>query len=633
MRWLPFLSRRECPRGQPDCFDVFSREDLNALATKQDPALTAWSVSEAALSVDGASRFALGLLRSRGRLRRRFPNAISAAAGSDYRQWLLRDARLGLSRQARQNIEEAFQTAPGQRVLNLFVHSPELQIRFRHGLLPVGQQEFARWLLREGAAQCHFTAAEILWFLHYTAEQVPAMIATTWLLNPLWQKAFPLGLTRSGQEQFLRWLHQAFDGSPGIADLKSLPLLPAAVEPLLRHRVARETNLSAEPRNTDRVHGVMVMSHFCYPSEIRQRALNIKAALERVGWDVSSRDVPTSPAMDIDNRAPFLGLELFPFTITNVAPGPKFCDAYERSGVHRRAGVYRIGYWFWEPEQLSVPWQFAPLIDEIWAPTAFAAEFFRERTSLPVCEILPGLELGEIVPASRERLGIPSENQVFLAVIDRPSAMARKNPLAAIQAFSAAFAKRADVSLVIQVKRGLTNQSELSSLEAAAQAAGAIVLDGHFSQAQLNGLLQMCDGYISLHRAEGFGACMAKAMLLGKPVIASNHSGNLAFMHSGNSLLVDCALMAAAQESLAQKTNNCWAEPSLDHAVAHLRYCHENREASATLGRVAQVESSEKFSLERAGHRMIARLEEVRSFLGSAQEHNVIEHRSDPTAS
>ncbi len=630
MKWFRFFSQRQCPRGQPDCFDVFSREELNTLAAQRNESLTAWSSSEAAQSVDGASRFLLGFLRSKARLRRRFPNAISAVAGGDYRQYLLRDARLGLSVQARQNIEAAFQTGPGQRVLDLFVHSPDLQIRFRHGLLPVGQQKFARWLLREGAARFDFTVPEVLWFLHYTAEQVPAMIATTWLLNPLWQKAFPLGLTRGGQDQFVRWLHQAFDGSPGIANLKSLPLLPAAVEPLLRHRLAREANLSAEPRNTDRVHGVTVMSHFCYPSGIRQAALNIKGALEAAGWDVSSRDIPTSPGMDVDNRAPFLGLELFPFTITNVAPEPHFRDAYERSGLLRRAGVYRIAYWAWELDQIPLSWvHLAPMIDEIWAPTAFVAEAFRQRMPLPVREILPGLQMGEITPVSRSSLGIPEENYVFLFIFDMSSEMQRKNPLAVIRAFATAFSKRADVSLVIKVSRGETKPAEFSLLKEAAHGAGAIVLDGVFPQAEVNGILQMCDCFVSLHRSEGFGLCMAEAMSLGKPVIATNYSGNLAFMNAGNSLLVDYTLTEILEDMPTYKIGNHWAEPSLDHAVAHLRYCDENREAAAALGAVARAEIRENFSLEAAGHRMVERLEEVRASLSSEQTREVVESRSD----
>ena len=38
------------------------------------------------------------------------------------------------------------------------------------------------------------------------------------------------------------------------------------------------------------------------------------------------------------------------------------------------------------------------------------------------------------------------------------------------------------------------------------------------------------DSFVSLHRAEGFGLSIAEAMAYGKPVIATNWSGNIDFM-------------------------------------------------------------------------------------------------------
>jgi glycosyltransferase involved in cell wall biosynthesis len=46
------------------------------------------------------------------------------------------------------------------------------------------------------------------------------------------------------------------------------------------------------------------------------------------------------------------------------------------------------------------------------------------------------------------------------------------------------------------------------------------------------GLINACDAYVSLHRAEGFGRTLAEAMLLGKPVVATNYSGNVDFMQN-----------------------------------------------------------------------------------------------------
>lgn len=595
MKWRLF-SFRQAPAQQPDCLDVFNPNELRSVGRQRGEVLQAWSRTEAETSVEGAGRFVLGFLRSRRRLRRRFPKAVSAGETGEYCQWLLRDgATLGLSQQALQNVRTAFRTMPGKRVLDLYLHAPDLQSRFRHGLLTAGQKKFVRWLLREGRERFSITATEVLWFLHDTAEQVPQMIVKTWLVNPLWQEAFPLGLTTGGSEQFIHWVRHTFSGCPGFSELKSLPLPPASKE--------------------KRLPGANVMGHFCYPSGIQQAALNINRGLESVGWNVSCRDVPTSPVTDTNDRAPFLGLELFPVTITNVAPEPHFRDMYERSGLLRRSGIYRIAYWAWELEDIPPEWvQLAPLLDEIWAPTPFVAEAFRRRMPLPVYEMLPGLQLGEITPVTRSSLGIPEENYVFLFMFDMLSQMERKNPLAVIRAFRAAFPSERDVTLILKVSRGATRPEALALIKDAARDERVMVIDGVFPHAQAFGFLQMCDCFVSLHRSEGFGLCLAEAMLLGKPVIATNYSGNLAFMHLGNSLLVDYTFTDILEDMPTYKKGNRWAEPSVEHAVVHLKFCYENRTAAAALGEVGQAGIREKFSLEAMGHRMVAQLERVPGF-------------------
>jgi len=67
---------------------------------------------------------------------------------------------------------------------------------------------------------------------------------------------------------------------------------------------------------------------------------------------------------------------------------------------------------------------------------------------------------------------------------------------------------------------------------------------------------------------------------------------------------VDYTLTDILEDMPTYKKGNRWAEPSLEHAVVHLRYCYENRSAAAALGAVAQAEIREKFSLEAMGRRM-----------------------------
>jgi glycosyltransferase involved in cell wall biosynthesis len=630
---FPFAKRRSQERA--DSFDVYRRRALHFPSDQAGPNLNVWSPADAEGSVDGAARLASGMLRNSARLRRRFAAAISEGEDGAYCEWLCTSAavKLGLSHRAVENISTAFRSDPGKRVLELYLRSPKLQSRFPHGLLPVGQKRFVKWLLREGRAKHNLSAAEILWFLHETAEQVPQMVLKTWLINLSWQQRFPAGPTSAGKEEFLDWLREEFPRTPAFASRAALDsVVPAAEKMLLHHGLnggsngngahpslsltAPATNGNGEVRR-----GVNILSHFSYPSGIQQAALFTKRALETAHFGVSCRDVSAFPCFDVEDRAPFLGLEVFPVTIINVAPQPYFSVAYERGGLLRRSGIYRIAYWAWELDTIPEEWaDLAPLLDAIWSPTAFVADAFRQRMPVPVEQVLPGVELSEIETVTKAELGIPENNYVFMFMFDMCSQMIRKNPLALIQAFRTAFRPSDHASLVIKVSRGRSHPEAFAALEHAARDAGVIIVDEVLSRARAYGFIEMSDCFVSLHRAEGFGLCLAEAMLMGKPVIATNYSGNLAFMHSGNSLLVDYTLAEIADDNPIYKGGNHWANPSVEHAAALMRQCYEQPEEAGALGAIGQVEAKEKLSLKAAGQRMAEQLAKVPAFAASVSE-------------
>jgi glycosyltransferase involved in cell wall biosynthesis len=620
---FPFAKRRSEQRA--DSFDVYRRRALHFPADQAGPNLNVWSPADAEGSVDGAARLASGMLRTSRKLRRRFPNAISEGEEGAYCEWLCTSAavKLALSHRAVENICTAFRRDPGKRVLELYLRSPKLQSRFPHGLMPVGQKRFVKWLLREGRAKHNLSAAEILWFLHETAEQVPEMVLKTWLINLSWQKRFPAGPTSTGKEEFLAWLRREFPGYAAFASETALDaVIPAAEEMLLHPPNGSGNSRRSVPR------GVNILSHFSYPSGIQQAALFAKRALELAEFRVSCRDVSAFPCFDVEDRAPFLGLEVFPVTIINVSPQPYFSVAYERGGLLRRSGVYRIAYWAWELDAIPEEWvDLTPLLDCIWAPTQFVADAFRKRMPLPVHEVLPGVELGEIEPVAKAELGIPPGNYVFVFMFDMCSQMVRKNPLGVIEAFRRAFGRGEKATLVIKVSRGRSHPQEFAQLEEAARDAGVILVDEVLSRARAYGFIEMCDCFVSLHRAEGFGLCLAEAMLMGKPAIATNYSGNLAFMHPENSLLVDYELTEIAADNPIYPAGNHWAEPSIEHAAAQMRYCFDHRAAAAELGARGRDEVKQKLSLKAAGQRMSEQLANVSAFAdaGIAPDRSIAE--------
>ena len=75
------------------------------------------------------------------------------------------------------------------------------------------------------------------------------------------------------------------------------------------------------------------------------------------------------------------------------------------------------------------------------------------------------------------------------------------------------------------------------------------------------------DCYVSLHRSEGFGQTLAETMAIGKPVIATNWSGNLMFMTEANSILVGHVKAAVGPDNCPYPPESRWAAPKLDQAA------------------------------------------------------------------
>ena len=101
---------------------------------------------------------------------------------------------------------------------------------------------------------------------------------------------------------------------------------------------------------------------------------------------------------------------------------------------------------------------------------------------------------------------------------------------------------------------------------------------------------------------------MAEAMLLGKPVIATDYSGNTAFMNRENSLLVDYDMATIEESGAIYKAGNRWAEPSLDHAARLMRQVFEEREEAKARGARGKADAERLLAPAAAGERMRTRL-------------------------
>lgn len=257
-----------------------------------------------------------------------------------------------------------------------------------------------------------------------------------------------------------------------------------------------------------------------------------------------------------------------------------------------------IGYWAWELPALPADWKggFA-LVDEIWCPSAFTAAAVRTQTNRPV-HVVPHFvpEVADDAAAARAS----NSFRVFTA-FDMGSSFARKNPLAAVRAFRRAFAAGEDARLTVKVSNPQAHPESLRALEEAAAGDRRIAfLTESLPHAAMQALVAESDAVMSLHRSEGFGLVLAEAMAAGVATIATGWSGNLDFMHEGNSLLVPARLVPAVDPQHHYHFPEMqWAEADEAAAASALRHLYEDPALRAHLGRAGRETVRAALSLER----------------------------------
>jgi glycosyltransferase involved in cell wall biosynthesis len=271
----------------------------------------------------------------------------------------------------------------------------------------------------------------------------------------------------------------------------------------------------------------------------------------------------------------------------------------------------RIGIWGWETNSIPPRWQRAfALVQEIWVYSRFMAENIGAVAPVPVLALPPPVQRPS-EPLQPLRLGIP-EGFLFLFVFDYLSTVQRKNPVGLVEAFRRAFAPGEGPQLLIKTINGpLRPLSEEEVLWAAGGREDIHVVDRSLSGEELGRLMDACDCYVSLHRAEGFGLTIAEAMALGKPAIATGYSGNVDFMNGENSYLVDYTIGRVGPECEIYPPEGEWADPSVEHAAELMREVYTERQEAARRGAHAAEDIARLLSPEATGRAMRGRLAEL----------------------
>jgi len=261
-----------------------------------------------------------------------------------------------------------------------------------------------------------------------------------------------------------------------------------------------------------------------------------------------------------------------------------------------------VGFWSWELPAVPPDWRVGlKFVHEVWVPSTFIADALQEL--MPVRARVVPHPLAIAPPTAepdRAAFGLPPDVVTVLVSFNLASSFERKNPLAAIAAFRAAFSDRNDRLLVIKVGYPQHFPADLARLRDAIAGSRNIRIDtGIFLPRQNHCLTASADIVLSLHRSEGFGLVPAEAMLLGKPVIATGWSGNMDFMDAACAVPIGYRLVAVHDpRGVYDIPGAVWAEADLDEAVVQLRRLADDPTLRAEIGMRARAAALARLTTE-----------------------------------
>jgi len=287
----------------------------------------------------------------------------------------------------------------------------------------------------------------------------------------------------------------------------------------------------------------------------------------------------------------------------------------------RTQGLYNIGYTSWETDRLPDGWtNLYNMMEEIWVPSQWNKEVFLNcGVNKPIYVIPHGIAIPDLEDMRAVTVGIDDDVFVFYSIFQW---IERKNPLGLLRAYLTEFSIKEKVCLAIKSYRLNTSGEEQNIIKQdisnvkhglnLTQYPALRFFGTLLSAEHMKGFHDRGDCFVLPHRGEGFGLPHAEAMAWGKPVIATNYSGNLEFMNDSNSYLID-AQEAPVHDMIFPNYHGhmTWGDPSIMHLRKLMRQVFENRAIAKAKGRKAKAYIKKHLSWKRIGDLMINRLRAI----------------------
>ncbi len=288
---------------------------------------------------------------------------------------------------------------------------------------------------------------------------------------------------------------------------------------------------------------------------------------------------------------------------------------------------YSIVRSMFETDRIPPDWVAAcNRMDEVWVPSQFNVETFAasgvERSKLVV---IPGAVDSEFFDPARHTV-YPLPNRArfnFLSIFEWSS---RKGWDVLLAAYLREFSADDDVCLWLRTY--LFSKPDGDPTEAILQRiqefTASLGLDGknlprieliaeQVPSDQLPGLYLACDCYVAPSRGEGWGRPQHEAMLMERPVIATNWSANTEFMTPDNSYLLDYEVVdtQGLEPELSHYKGHRWANPSETNLRTLMRHVFTHPEEARIKGQAARKHMARHYNREAVADRVIHRLQHI----------------------
>jgi glycosyltransferase involved in cell wall biosynthesis len=338
--------------------------------------------------------------------------------------------------------------------------------------------------------------------------------------------------------------------------------------------------------------GIAVGGELSRASGLGEGARLMLAAAARLGvpaWPIECGLMPPGARQESLAAAPPAGAPLI--LHVNAPSLPAALLGLPRGLIR---GRQVIGYWAWELSEVPDTWRHgAQFVHQIWAPSRFTAAALEPLAPGRVRVVPHSVATTPPEPSrlGRADFGLPADAIITLVSFSLASSLARKNPHAAIAAFLKAFGTRRDRLLVLKIVHASHAPEDLASLQAAIAGAANIRIETRlFPGPDSHAFTACADIVLSLHRSEGFGLVPAEAMLLGRPVIATDYAGTTDFLDATSGIPIPYRLIPAIDpRGVFEAPGAVWADADTDEAAAALVRLADDPEQRAHIGRAGRA--------------------------------------------